>query len=77
MPALAAVRRRHFLSQRELAKKANVALGTIARIELGQTQPRYRVVRAISEALGVEPLEVDEFRRLVEGEADAQTAAAA
>jgi transcriptional regulator with XRE-family HTH domain len=66
MAALATHRRRRFWSQRDLAQKAGVAVGTIVGLERGQTQhPRLKVMRQIAAALGVEPLEVDEFRRAI------------
>jgi DNA-binding XRE family transcriptional regulator len=66
---LATHRKRRFLSQRDLAREAGVAVGTIVGIETGSRQhPRLKVMRAIAAALEVDPLEVDEFRRAVEEE---------
>lgn len=58
MKTLAELRRERFLSQAELATKANVAKATIANIELGKRTPIGRTARALAEALGVGPGEV-------------------
>jgi len=55
---------------RELATLASVAPSTIYLIEAGRTMARPRVMRQISQALGVDPLTIDEFRRAM----DARTA---
>jgi transcriptional regulator with XRE-family HTH domain len=57
------LRRRALLTQHGLAARSGVSQGTIARIESGKrTELRVGTIRALSEALGVEPSEVDEFR---------------
>jgi transcriptional regulator with XRE-family HTH domain len=57
---LRGVRRRAGLSQRELARRAQVPQSTVARIELGTLSPRVdtldRLLRAAGQTLGVEPL---------------------
>ncbi len=50
------------LSQRELARMANLAYGTVWRIENGHPEARTSTIRKIAKALGVEP------RELVKGE---------
>jgi predicted transcriptional regulator len=50
-----------FISIEDLAKKANVSTKTIVDTELGRTQPKFRTIRKISEALGIDPAEVEEF----------------
>lgn len=67
MPSLRTLRRRQLLSQRDLARKAGVTASTIYLIEAGRTEPRLKVMRQICEALGVGPMEVDEFRTALEG----------
>ena len=58
-----------FLSQAELARRAGLHALTITRLEAGTTAPTTRSVRALAEALGVEPRdlaappEVAELRR--------------
>lgn len=53
-----------YLSTRELAKRAGVSYATISRIENGRVGNVWPVtIRAIAEALGVQPNEVREFRR--------------
>jgi transcriptional regulator with XRE-family HTH domain len=57
------------LSQRDLAQKAGVTASTIYLIENGRTEPRLKVMRQISDALGVSAFEIDEFRSAIEGTA--------
>ena len=42
-----------FISIEDLAKKAGVSTKTIVDTELGRTQPKFRTIRKISEALGI------------------------
>jgi transcriptional regulator with XRE-family HTH domain len=42
------------LSQRELAERADVGQVLIARLELGQTDPRLSTVEKLAEALGID-----------------------
>ncbi len=46
------------LSQRELARMANLAYGTVWRIENGHPEARTSTIRKIAAALGVEPKEL-------------------
>jgi transcriptional regulator with XRE-family HTH domain len=61
----------HFLSQAELARRARLHALTITRLEAGTTAPSTRTVRALAEALGLEPRdlaspqEVAELRRVL------------
>jgi len=66
MPTLREVRIRRLLSLRELAKRANVAQRTIVEAEAGRQVPQTRTMRKPAEALGVDPMEVDEFRAAIE-----------
>jgi transcriptional regulator with XRE-family HTH domain len=59
------VRAERMLSIRELAQRASVAPSTIFLIEASRSRPRLSVVRRISEALGIDPLSITEFRRSV------------
>ena len=61
------VRRRRLLSVRRLAEAAGVAPTTVVNIEHGRTLPSFRVIRDLSAALDVDPLEIDEFRSVIEG----------
>jgi transcriptional regulator with XRE-family HTH domain len=66
---LEVVRRRKLLSQRTLAERSGVSESTIFAIERGTSKrPRLEVMRKLCDALGVEPTEVDEFRRVIEPE---------
>lgn len=67
MPLLREVRVRRLWSQRELASRADVTQKTIVDLERGRTEPRLQTMRKLAAALGVEPLEIDEFRQAIEG----------
>ena len=55
------------MSQRALASQAHVALSTIYLLEAGKTdRATFKVMRAVSEALGVPPDAIAEFRRVIE-----------
>jgi transcriptional regulator with XRE-family HTH domain len=63
---LATVRKRKLLSQRALAKAAGVALSTVYLLEAGRTERvTFKVMRNISDALGVEPDAIAEFHRVL------------
>lgn len=68
------LRLERFLSQAELARRAGVHALTVTRLEAGATAPSTRTVRALADALGIEPrdlaapAEVAELRRVL-GEA--------
>ena len=64
---LATVRARKLLSQRDLAEKAGIALSTVWNLENGHTsRTTFKVMRAVSEALGVTPQSIAEFRRVLD-----------
>jgi len=64
---LAMLRRRKLLSQRALASQAGVALSTVYLLEAGKTQRvTFKVMRAVSDALGVPPENIAEFRRAMD-----------
>jgi transcriptional regulator with XRE-family HTH domain len=63
---LAILRKRKLLSQRALAQQAGVALSTIYLLEAGRTERvTFKVMRAVSDALGVDPQAVAEFQRVL------------
>jgi transcriptional regulator with XRE-family HTH domain len=66
MVSLREARAERLLSIRDLAQRASVAPTTIYRTEAGLTTPRPSVARRLAEVLGVEPQEIEEFRRLIE-----------
>ena len=66
MPTLREIRLSQTLSQRDLAKKAGVAPKTIVDLELGRQEPQLRTIRRLAEALGVNVVDVDEFRQAIE-----------
>ncbi len=76
VPTLREVRSDRLLTLRELADKAGIALSTLYMIESGRSSPSFRVIRAISAVLGVEPASVAEFAAAM-AEAKAGKAAAA
>src|SRR3982074_2635089 len=59
------VRVRALLSQRALARRANVAPSTIALLEAGRSSPTpmLETIRRVSDALGVRPSDIIEFGR--------------
>src|SRR6478672_9300902 len=67
-----------FLSQRELARQAGLHAITLVRLEAGATAPSTRTVRALADALKVEPgtltspEEVAELRRVLKVPAPAE-----
>lgn len=52
------VRERKFLSQQELADRAETTKANISRLERGEQQPRPSTIRKLAEALGVPPEEL-------------------
>ncbi len=54
------------MSLRALATAANVGPATVHAIEKGRG-PSLRTIGKLSAALGVDPLEIDEFRRVIQG----------
>ena len=66
MPTLREIRLSQALSQRDLAQKAGVAPKTIVDLELGRQEPQLRTIRRLAEALGVNVMDVDEFRQAIE-----------
>lgn len=66
MASLRDERVRRLLSVRALAKQAGVAPTTVHLIETGQRQPQYLTIHRLSEALRVDPMEVEEFRAVLE-----------
>ena len=60
MPSVRELRERKFLSQRDLAKAAGVSTSTIWELEGAHTRPRrWRTIRKLAKALGVEPSEIE------------------
>ena len=51
------------LSMRQLARRAGVSPTTIQLLESGQHSPQLLTIYKLSRALGIEPAEIDEFRR--------------
>jgi XRE family transcriptional regulator, regulator of sulfur utilization len=48
------------LTQEQLAKKAGVAIATVARIERNEVEPHLTNVKKLADALGVQPRELIE-----------------
>ena len=67
MPTLRELRIARLWSQRELARRADVAEGTIIFAETGRRLPRLLTMRRIAVALGVDWSEIAEFRAAVAG----------
>jgi DNA-binding XRE family transcriptional regulator len=70
MATLKECRRRRLLSIAGLAKAAGVSTRTIVDIEHGRTVPRLLTIRKLSEQLEIDPVDVEEFQRAIEGERD-------
>jgi transcriptional regulator with XRE-family HTH domain len=66
MPSLRELRMRRFLSLRELASRAEVALRTLVEAEAGRQVPQPKTMRKLAAALDIDPMEVDEFRAAIE-----------
>ena len=58
MDDLKALRRRQFLTQKELAERVGVTYQTIQAWEGGKSQPRLRHIPKLAAALGIEPAQV-------------------
>jgi transcriptional regulator with XRE-family HTH domain len=52
------IRLEHFFSQAELARRSGVHALTITRLESGRTAPSSRTVRALADALKIQPGEL-------------------
>lgn len=61
MLTLREARQQRQLSQQALADRAGVARVTVSQIELGKSGPRPHVARRLSEALEMQPSEIEEF----------------
>ena len=68
MMTLRETRRRNLFSIVQLAEKAGVSTRTIVDLEHGRTVPRLQTMRKVSEALGVDPESIEEFRNAIEEE---------
>ena len=67
MKTLRAWRQERLISIEDLAAKSGVSTKTIVETELGRTTPKYRTIRRLSEALDVDPGEVEEFAAVMRG----------
>ncbi len=65
MPSVREARVARLLTIRALAQHAGVAPSTVYLTEAGRSKPHLSVMRRLAEALGVEPHEIDEFRRAI------------
>ena len=73
---LSEARTRRLLSVRRLAEAAGVAPATVYHIEHAKTTPSFRAIRDLSAALGMDPLDIDEFAAVIEGTGAGKAAAA-
>jgi transcriptional regulator with XRE-family HTH domain len=53
------------MSVRELADRAGVSTKTIVQVEYGRQLATFRTMRRISDALGIEPHEIEEFDQAI------------
>jgi transcriptional regulator with XRE-family HTH domain len=49
------LRRDRLMTQRDLARRANLALSTVVNIERSHTEPRFETIRRLARALEVDP----------------------
>lgn len=63
--ALGEVRRRALFTIRELSELAGVSKQTIVDLEHGRTDPQLRTIKLLSQALNVDPLDVEEFAAVI------------
>jgi DNA-binding XRE family transcriptional regulator len=66
--SLREVRRRAMYSIKGLAAEVGISPTTIMDVEHGRRVPRLATIRAICRTLGIDPLTVEEFARVIEGE---------
>ena len=59
MAKLREIREKQFLTQVELADKAQISEITLNRLEKGRQKPRFMTIRKLAKALGVEPGEIE------------------
>jgi transcriptional regulator with XRE-family HTH domain len=77
MMGLREARRRRLMSIRALAEKAGVSPTTVQYAESGRRSPGFRSIRDLSAALEMDPLEIAEFRAVIEGTGAGRRGAAA
>ena len=58
-------------TQRALADKAGITQATLVALELGRATPRIQTMDKIARALEIDPMEIAEFNRAIEGPLDA------
>jgi transcriptional regulator with XRE-family HTH domain len=73
MPSLREARLQALLSIRQLARRAGIAPTTIYLLETPQRTPQLLTVHKLSQALGIDPLAIDEFRAAYERVSDAES----
>ncbi len=59
MTKLKTLREKQFLSQEDLAKKSEMTVSTINRLENDKQKPRLATIRKLAKALKVKPTEID------------------
>ncbi|MFC1893605.1 helix-turn-helix transcriptional regulator [Chloroflexota bacterium] len=59
MATLEELRKQQYLSQEDLAKKAEITTGTINRLENGKQKPRFGTIRRLAKALKVNPKDIE------------------
>jgi len=59
MLTLKQLREKHYLSQEDLARKSEMTVSTINRLEKGKQKPRLATIRKLAKALRVKPEYID------------------
>ncbi len=65
IPTLEQARTERMLTVRALAKVAGCSPHTVHEVETGKRRPHFATIRRLSDALGVEPNQIAEFRRVL------------
>lgn len=66
MKTLREHRRTKLMSIEDLSQAADVSTKTVVDTELGRTTPKLRTIKKISEALGIDAMEIQEFAIAIE-----------
>jgi transcriptional regulator with XRE-family HTH domain len=75
VPSLREARLLALLSMRQLARKAGLSVTTIYLLETHQRSPQLLTVYKLSQALSVDPMEINEFRAAYESDVEANESA--
>lgn len=66
MTTIKQLREKQFLSQEDLAKKSEMTVSTINRLEKGKQKPRLNTIRKLAKALKVKPETISFDKKVVD-----------